>query len=106
MIFFSVVGFLDATKMKKKGEGWSDPMRGLQWKKSLVVMIALLAYALLLKPAGFLICTTLFMAFLFRVIGHHRWPLVISGALAISIASYTIFEVLLKVQLPKGFLGS
>jgi len=103
--FFSVVGFLHATLRKRKGEGWSSPLHGIRWKNSLIILLSLLAYALLLVPLGFFLCTTLFLAFLFRAIVPQRWPLVIGGALLSAIISYLILGVWLKVQLPKGPLG-
>jgi putative tricarboxylic transport membrane protein len=103
--FFSGVGFLHATLRKKRGEGWSSPLQGFRWKNALVILLSLLAYALLLVPLGFFLCTALFIAFLFRAIAPQRWPVVIGGALLSAIASYLIFGVWLKVQLPKGPFG-
>ncbi len=50
---FSMIGLVHSTLKLKKGEGWKPVMQGLTWKKSLIVLGALFAYALLLKPLGF-----------------------------------------------------
>ena len=75
------------------------------WGKSLIVMLALLAYTLLLMPLGFLLCTALFVGFLLVVVQPQRWYVVISVAVGTAIGAYGIFEVWLKAQLPKGPLG-
>jgi len=103
--FFSAIGFIQATARKRRGEGWSSFLKGLRWKNSLIILISLLAYALLLPYLGFFFCTTLFIAFLLRAIVPQRWVVVIGFALLTAGASYVIFEVWLKAQLPKGPLG-
>lgn len=103
--FFSAVGFVQATLRMRKGERWSNPLGESRWRNSLLILVSLLAYSLLLVPLGFFVCTTLFIAFLFRAIVPQRWRVVIGGALLTAIASYLIFAVWLKVQLPRGPLG-
>lgn len=103
--FFSGIGFVHATLRQRAGEGWTRLLEGVRWKNALVILISLLAYALLLVPLGFFLCTTLFIAFLLRAIVPQRWPVVISCALLTATASYLIFEVWLKAQLPRGPWG-
>ena len=102
---FSILGLVDGTLKQRSGIVWKPTTRGLMWKKSLIVMLALLAYALLLTPLGFLLCTALFVGFLLVVVQPQRWYLVISVAVGTAIGAYGIFEVWLKAQLPKGPLG-
>ena len=102
---FAAVGFIHTTLRKKRGEGWSPLFQGVKWPRALIVLLCLCAYALLFFPLGFLLCTTLFIAFLLRAIVPQRWPWVIGCSLATAIASYLFFEVWLKAQLPKGILG-
>ena len=103
--FFSLIGLVQGTRKQKKGLGWKSVMRGLKWKKSLIVLLSLLAYVLLLKPFGFLVVTTLFVGFLLAAVEPQRWYVVISGAIGTAIGTYGIFEVWLKAQLPKGPFG-
>jgi putative tricarboxylic transport membrane protein len=102
---FAAAGFIYTTIRKSRGEGWSPLFQGVKWPRALTGLLCLCAYALLFLPLGFLICTTLFIAFLLRAILPLRWSLVIGVALITAIASYLIFEVWLKAQLPKGVLG-
>ncbi len=103
--FFSMIGLVDGTLKRKSGIGWKPMVRGLRWKKSLIVLLSLLAYALLLKSLGFLLCTTLFIGFLLVAVQPQSWYVVIFGAIGTAIGTYGIFEVWLKAQLPKGPLG-
>ncbi len=101
----SGVGFIHGTLRRREGEGWSAVLKGYRWRNALVILVSLSAYALLLVPLGFFLCTTLFIAFLLRTIVPQRWPVVIGGALGTAAASYLIFDVWLMAQLPKGPWG-
>lgn len=103
--FFSGIGLIHATLRKRRGEGWSPVLRGVVWKNAMIILVSLLAYALLLFPLGFVVTTTLFIAFLLRAIVPQRWSVVIACSILTAAASYLIFEVWLKAQLPKGPLG-
>jgi len=103
--FFSGIGLVHATLRKKQGEGWAPVLRGVIWKNAMIILVSLLAYALLLFPLGFVITTTLFIAFLLRAIVPQRWSVVIACSILTAAASYLIFEVWLKAQLPRGPLG-
>ncbi len=103
--FFSFIGIAHATLKQKKGDGWKPMMSGLMWKKALIVLIALLAYVFLLKPLGFFLCTALFIGFLLRAVQPQKWPVVVGGAILTAAASFGIFEMWLKAQLPKGPWG-
>ena len=103
--FFSGIGLIHATLRKKRGEGWAPLLKGVIWMNAFVILLSLLAYALLLKPLGFVITTAGFIAFLLRVISPQRWSVVIACSILTALGSYLIFEVWLKAQLPKGPLG-
>lgn len=103
--FFSGIGLIHATLRKRRGEGWSPVLQGVFWKNAMIILVSLLAYALLLFPLGFVITTTLFIAFLLRAIVPQRWSVVIACSILTAAASYLIFEVWLKAQLPRGPLG-
>jgi putative tricarboxylic transport membrane protein len=103
--FFSGAGLIHATLRRRKGEGWTSPLQGVRWKNAMVILISLLAYALLMVPLGFFLTTTLFIAFLLRAITPQRWSVVAAGSILTATASYLLFEVWLKAQLPKGPWG-
>jgi hypothetical protein len=99
------IGLVDATRRKRQGEKWSPVLKGVVWKRTLLTAAGLGGFLYLLKPLGFFLCTALFIGYLFRVIVPHRWMVVIGGALLTAAASYLVFELWLKAQLPKGPLG-
>lgn len=99
------IGLIHATLARRKGTGWTPILRGVLWRKPLLVMAALLAYALLMKPLGFILCTFLFIGFLLRAVEPQRWSVVILGAIGTAIGTFVIFNVWLKAQLPQGPWG-
>ncbi len=103
--FFSGIGLIHSTLRRRQGEGWVPLLRGVLWKNALIILISLLAYALLLVPLGFSLTTALFIAFLLRAIAPQRWSVVVACSILTAAASFLLFEVWLKAQLPKGPLG-
>jgi hypothetical protein len=103
--FLSIVGFIHATIRKNRDETWTGILRAVHWEKALIVVISLFAYGFLMGTIGFFSSTFLFIGFLLRIIVPHRWSWVIGGSLLISVSSYIVFEILLRAQMPKGFLG-
>ncbi len=88
-------------KPEKSEPIWAD--RGKGWKMVLTVA-ALLVYAVAMNYLGFLISTFLFLAFLLRVIEPQRWSVALLGSALASGIFYTLFEIGLQSQLPKGVL--
>jgi len=77
----------------------------IRWGKVFYVLAGLILYAFLMDYLGFLLITFLFIAFLTRFIDPQSWKKVIGWALVGSVGSYLIFEVWMKLRLPKGFFG-
>ena len=103
--FFGLIGLIHGTLKARRGISWRPVLKDYSWGKALIVLTALFAYALLLKPLGFFFCTALFIGFLLRVIKPQRWSVVFLVALATAGGAYAIFEVWLQAQLPKGPWG-
>jgi putative tricarboxylic transport membrane protein len=74
-------------------------------KKLFFAVLALSLYGLFLEYIGFLFITFLFMIFLLRFIEPQRWVVTLTISALITVCSYILFQILLKAQLPKGFLG-
>jgi len=77
----------------------------IQWKNILSVLAAMVAYGLLLDEIGFVLVTFAFVVLLMKVIEPQSWKRAILGGAISSLASYLLFETLLKSQLPRSFLG-
>jgi len=72
--------------------------------KALAMMGCLIAYALALSAAGYLLATGGVLA-AFLLLERQRWPVVVGVALVSALASYWLFAVWLQVPLPRGLLG-
>jgi putative tricarboxylic transport membrane protein len=98
--------FVKATRKKGGGKTVQDLLaEKIRWGKLLALLLALVFYGVALDFLGFLMVTFLFMAFLLWFIDPQPWKSVIGWALAGSIGCYLIFEVWLKLRLPRGVLG-
>ncbi len=78
---------------------------GLDVKKVVYVLALLVAYTLLLRPGGFLLCTFILLFLLFRVKGSYGIWATLLVSLSVTAVSYLLFQVWLQVQLPRGILG-
>ena len=105
MCVLAVIGFAHATLRNRRKEPRSPLFKGHAWQRSLLTMLALLAFQALMAPLGFALATVLFIGFLLRAIVPQRWPVVVVVSLLTTLLSYMIFEVWLKAQLPKGPWG-
>jgi len=74
-----------------------------RWLKLVAVLIILFAYAFLLEIFGFILITFVFMVFVLKVVEPRKWSIALVEAGSATIVSYALFELWLKVLLPKGF---
>ena len=76
----------------------------LVWKKIILTVTALLAFAFIFEYVGYLVTTFLFVAFLLRIVERKSWAQAGAVALCASLVSYIIFGLLLGAPLPAGLL--
>ena len=76
---------------------------GTVYKKVVLVVAALFAYAILIEPLGFLPTTFLTMTFLFRSAGFKRWSLAAAYSAGVVLITYFLFTYL-GVRFPPGIL--
>jgi putative tricarboxylic transport membrane protein len=81
-----------------------DWPRGRPLLKQVLAVVALLAYAWLLEPLGFVLTTLLAVVALGCLLGARLWPAAVAGA-AIAIVLFVLFNNLLSLPLPTGVLG-
>ena len=86
-----------------RGAPVTSRVRPESWKP-LVVVGALLADLLLLESLGFVAVTFLFLLLLFRL-ERRGWALSAVSAVIGAFASYVLFQLWLKTQLPTGPFG-
>jgi putative tricarboxylic transport membrane protein len=71
-------------------------------KRIIIVFALLVFYVLSLERLGFMICTYVFFVVIFKSLGRKSWGYAIFTSLIVTILSYLVFEIWLKVNLPKG----
>jgi putative tricarboxylic transport membrane protein len=87
------------------GAHWEGIKISISWRRVVPMLGGLFLYSILLEFLGFFLATFLLIISLLKGIERRSW--VSSGlvALGISIFSYVVFRIWLRVQLPEGFLG-
>lgn len=103
--FLSFLGFFDRMSLKEAFQETIKTIRQWKFRKIVFTLIILYAYAFLLKTFGFLLCTFLLVFFIYEVLEPKRLRMGILVAVLSTAASYFIFQVVIKAQLPRGFLG-
>ena len=68
------------------------------------MVLAIFGFTLLMEKLGFLPIAFLFIFFLLKVVERRGWGFSVGVALLVAVASYVVFDVLLKAQLPAGLL--
>jgi len=83
------------------GSLWQDT----RWRKVLVIMAGLCAFALLLERLGFLLAAIPLMLLLLRAIDPVPWRVAIPVGIGAPLALWWLLKRLLLIQLPAGLLG-
>lgn len=96
----SGIGFFKKTKGARPTNVW----KGLNWETNLIVVVALIAYCLVLRKIGYVITTFGLMLVLFSLGKMKPWAIVL-GALITVLFSYCLFGYFLKTPLPRGMIG-
>jgi putative tricarboxylic transport membrane protein len=77
----------------------------MNWVKIGLVLLSLMAYAFFLERLGFVLATFVLLSFLLGWIERTRWIRSLGIACVAALGSYAIFELWLKIRLPKGIFG-
>jgi putative tricarboxylic transport membrane protein len=101
----SMILFLTSFQEGEKLDAFRNLWAGMDVKKVVYVLILLVVYLFMLRPAGFLISTFILLFLLFRVKGTYRLFTNLIVSVLVTAGSYLVFQVWLQVQLPQGILG-
>ena len=77
----------------------------INWVKIALVLLALVLYAFFLERLGFVLTTFALLCFLLSWIERTNWVRSLGVASAAALGSFAIFELWLKIRLPKGIFG-
>jgi putative tricarboxylic transport membrane protein len=92
-------------RRSRKGVSGEIPFEKVRWATVGLVLAAMLIYAVVLEVLGFLIATLLFLTFVLRTVAQKEFYLVGLVAVVTALATYAVFQLWLKSQLPKGIFG-
>lgn len=92
------------TLIKKEGGGNGGVLERIKWKNIILVVISMYIYAIIFEKLGYVITTLIFIGILLRIIENKKWYIAAIVALTAALASYLVFQIWLKTQLPKGIL--
>lgn len=101
----SLVILFRAWTGKKTGQPEASIFGKQNTLKILLVLISVFLYALFMEKLGFILVTLMLFVFLLGVIEKKRWLFTVFVSVVVTAIAYLIFEIWLRSQLPKGFLG-
>jgi putative tricarboxylic transport membrane protein len=78
--------------------------RGRQWRKGIVLMLALFLYAAVFHWLGFILSTFFLLLFLFKGLEPQRWGIALLLSAVTITVCYLVFSVFLELQFPPGLL--
>jgi len=105
LIFVSFFVLIPALSQREETGSSQLFPKGDSVRKLLFVLGLLFAFGVAMKYLGYLLTAFLFMFFVARVMKPKGWRTTALLALVTAAVSYTLFVVLLDVNLPKGLLG-
>jgi putative tricarboxylic transport membrane protein len=80
------------------------PEQGLKKYRVAIALAAIFAYAFVLETAGYLVATFFLIWLLLKLMAKKAWWFAPGVACLISLVSYVLFKMWLKVLLPAGLL--
>ncbi len=96
------LGLLIQSILQRRGRG-ENSLRG-RFAKPSYTLLALIAYGLLFTILGSFLCNLFFMTFMLWILERKNWAFAIGGGLVTALSFYLVFNIWLKVPLPRGIL--
>jgi len=100
-----ILSFMVLVQSVRSTEDTVEETPEINWPKIALVLLSLLLYGFFLERLGFVFSTFLLMSFLLGWIEGTNWARSLTAASAAALACYAIFELWLKIRLPKGIFG-
>jgi hypothetical protein len=107
-IFLAIMSLIIAIRAWAGRKPGGDPesiFGGKNVSKIALVLASVFLYALFMERLGFLPVTLLLFLFLLGAMERKGFVFTILTSIAVTIAAYVIFEILLQSQLPRGLLS-
>jgi len=102
LVVLSLIAFAESLRNREEA---NPGIGAMNWRKIVLVLLALLLYAFFLEKLGFVLTTFVLLSFLLAMIEGNHWSKSLGVASAAAGGSYAIFELWLKIRLPHGIFG-
>ena len=76
-----------------------------RWWSIIIIVAAVIGFALTLETLGFLINTFLFITILLKVVQPQPWKTSVIGGIVSAVVADVLFNVIFRAQIPPGILG-
>jgi putative tricarboxylic transport membrane protein len=103
LVILSFIALADSVRASE--DTVPGEMGEMNWAKIALVLLSLLSYAFFLERLGFVLTTFALLSFLLGCSERTNWARALEVASATALVCYAIFELWLKIRLPKGILG-
>ena len=103
LALFAMIRVLRGAEQQNTSKEEKSDQHETVYKKVILVVVALFAYAILLEPLGFILTTFLTMTLLFRSAGFERWIIAATYSGVVVLITYFLFTYL-GVRFPPGIL--
>jgi putative tricarboxylic transport membrane protein len=100
-----ILSLMDFAQSLRNTEEIIQESAELNWVRIALVLVSLVLYAFFLERLGFVVTTFVLLSFLLGWIEQTRWTRSLGIASAAALGSFAIFELWLKIRLPKGIFG-
>jgi putative tricarboxylic transport membrane protein len=104
-LILMILSFIVLADSVRSSENRLQDMGEMNWAKIVLVLLSLFFYAFFLERLGFVLTTFILLSFLLGWSERTNWARSVEVASATALVSYAIFELWLKIRLPKGILG-
>lgn len=102
LVLLSLVVLLDSIR---SAADIAEEMAKINWPKIALILLSLLLYGFFLERLGFVLTTFVLLSFLLGWIENTNWGRSLAVASAAALACFALFELWLKIRLPKGIFG-
>jgi putative tricarboxylic transport membrane protein len=104
LAFGHLIQSLGIRKREEREENAQPAKKPLIVSRPFILVGYFILYVLLIQWAGFFVSTAAFVMMSSRLIGAEDWARPLALALVVDLFCYWVFEVWLKLSLPRGFL--
>ncbi len=102
LVLLSLIVLVDSIR---SAEHMTGDMEKMNWARIALILLSLLLYAFFLERLGFVLTAFVLLSFLLGWIERTNWARSLGVASAAVLACFALFELWLKIRLPKGIFG-